>query len=111
MVISKRLIIVVTAVVLAVAVGLAWPRGSKAAPSQPVAPAHPSLAVIGDPVLADISLNGPGLQARGKYVFFILERENSSHRWFMRFNSETGELCRLTPDQGWVVVDSTGKMR
>lgn len=64
--------------------------------------------VGGDPALADVIVALPGdVRASGKYSFFVLERENSSHRWFMRFDSEKGTLERLTADKGWMTIDST----
>lgn len=81
----------------------AWSRSPASAQQQPVAG--------GEPVLADMAFLPAGdVHASGKYSFFILERENSSHRWFMRFDSEKGALEKLTAEKGWTPVASTRDM-
>jgi len=94
---------IVLAVIGSVVVGfLAWSRSPAA--ERPV-------SVGGDPVLADMAFLPAGdVHAAGKYSFFILERENSSHRWFMRFDSEKGTLEKLTAERGWAPVASTRDM-
>lgn len=95
---TNRLGIVLLVLGLAIVAIVAWPR-TPAAIGAPVAG--------GDPNLADLSLIPSDVRGNGKYSFFILERENSSQRWFMRFNSETGDLEKLTPSSGWAAVGST----
>ncbi len=98
---ANKIGIVLVVLGLAVAAIVAWPR-------TPVAIAAPIAG--GDPNLADLSLIPSDVRGTGKYAFFILERENSSQRWFMRFNSETGDLEKLTPSSGWAPVASTSNL-
>lgn len=94
--------LVVVGLVIAVVVG--WTRSPAAAAAGPQ-------VVGGDPSLADLAIILPGdVRGSGKFSFFMIERENSSHRWFMRFDSETGTLAKLTTDKGWVTVGSPSDM-
>lgn len=96
---ARQLVITAAIVGLAIVALATWSRPSAAAGPQ---------AVGGDPALADVAFLPAGdAHASGKYSFFILERENSSHRWFMRFDSETGTLAKLTADKGWMPIAST----
>ncbi len=99
MVDAKRAGLVLAVVGLIVAGILGWSRSSAA---------ERPLSVGGEPTLADMAFLPAGdVHASGKFAFFILERENSSHRWFMRFDSEKGTLEKLTAERGWVPVAST----
>jgi hypothetical protein len=95
----KQLSITLAVVVLAILALVMWSRPSAAAGPQ---------VVGGDPLLSDLAFLPAGeVRGSGKYSFFILERENSSHRWFMRLNSETGALEKLTAEKGWAPIGST----
>jgi hypothetical protein len=97
---AKSFSLALAALGLVVVIVIGWTRS-------PVSAAGPQ-SMGGDPALADVAIILPGdIRASGKYSFFILERENSSNRWFMRFDSEAGTLAKLTADKGWVPVAST----
>lgn len=101
---SRQRLIAFVAVAALLVAGIAlWPKAQAAPLERPL---------VGDPALADMAItNAAVVRASGKYAFFIVERQNSSHRWFMRFDTETGTLARLTPDAGWTVVSTTADLR